>query len=306
MNFSLSVPGKTFLCGEYVALHGGPCVLLATQPRFRLNVTKGPGKAPAFFHPDSPAGRFYKKRENDFSGWQMDFENPYGAGGFGASTAQFLLLKAFAELRDTLQTEAQLDLDLKSTLSDFRDLHSDETVKPSGADLIAQACGQVTAFERRSGRIQVFSWPFPHLSWAIFSTGRKLASHEHLKNLKLDSSENMVAPVHQVWEALRQVSEGSFIVGLNDFARALANSGLQDKQTLEQVQQLRSLPGVRAAKGCGAMGADTLFVLFDRREIKAADVLAHGTKLGLEYRVSEADLSPGLQKDFVRNEEALR
>ena len=34
----LSAPGKTFLVGEYVALAGGPSIVLATEPRFELRV----------------------------------------------------------------------------------------------------------------------------------------------------------------------------------------------------------------------------------------------------------------------------
>lgn len=296
MSFTLSVPGKTFLCGEYIALHGGPCILLATEPRFRLKVSPGKGKSP--FHPDSPAGRIYARHANELSDWQFDFQNPYGGGGFGGSTAEFLLLKAFIDLRDTLQTEAQLDLDLRATLSEFRELHSGQDTPPSGADLVGQACGQVTAFERLSGRIQVFSWPFPHLSWALFSTGRKLPSHEHLKTLSLPSTDVLVPAVHQIWEALKLVSEGAFIIGLNDFSRGLASLGLQAPETLQLTQTIKNWPGVRATKGCGAMGADVVFVLYDTRETTRADVLAQAQKLGLQFQADESQLNPGLRKDF--------
>lgn len=296
MNFSLSVPGKTFLCGEYVALHGGACLLLATEPRFRLKVSEGSGAFP--FHLESPAGKFYQQHKAAFEGFQFQFENPYRSGGFGGSTAEFLLLKAFHDLKATLQTEAQLDLDLKSTLSDFRDMHVDVNNPPSGADLVAQACGQMTAFERRSGRIQVFSWPFPHLSWALFSTGRKLATHDHLRSLQLPALESLEEPVHRVWESLMRVSEGQFVIGLNEFARKLVEAKLQDPQTVITTTEFQKVSGVRVAKGCGAMGVDTIFVLFDVREVHLPDVVARGKALGLEFRASEANLSMGLQKDF--------
>lgn len=297
MKFSLSVPGKTFLCGEYVALQGGACLLLATEPRFRLKVTLG-GRAPFPFHMDSPAGQFYKKNIETFESHSFEFENPYGAGGFGGSTAEFLLIKAFHDMKATLQTESQLDLDLKSTLNDFRALHSDVNNPPSGADLVAQACGQVTAFERRSGRIQVFSWPFPHLSWALFSTGRKLATHDHLRGLKLPPVEHLEEPVHRVWESLMRVAEGQFVIGLNEFAARLVEAKLQDPQTVRVTEEMQKWAGVRAAKGCGAMGVDTIFVLFDVRETHFADILKKAQALNLQFRASEANLSSGLTKDF--------
>ncbi len=297
MNFSLSVPGKTFLCGEYVALQGGACLLLATEPRFRLKVSEGGGK-PFPFHLASPAGLFYQQNKENFEGYSFEFENPYGAGGFGGSTAEFLLLKAFHDLKATLKTEAQLDLDLKSTLDDFRALHSNLNNPPSGADLVAQACGQITAFERRSGRIQVFSWPFPHLAWALFSTGRKLATHEHLRDLKLPTIEKLEEPVHRVWEALMRVSEGQFVIGLNEFGRLLAQAHLQDPETLKITSAMQKWSGVRVAKGCGAMGVDTIFVLFDVREVHRGDILEKAKNLGLKFRASDSSLSGGLAKDF--------
>lgn len=285
------------MCGEYVALQGGACLLLATEPRFRLKVTAG-GKTVSPFHNDSPAGMFFKKNIAAFEEYSFEFENPYGGGGFGGSTAEFLLLKAFHDLKATLRTESQLDLDLKSTLNDFRSLHSDVNNPPSGADLVAQACGQITAFERRSGKIQVFSWPFPHLSWALFSTGRKLATHDHLRGLKLPSIEHLEEPVHRVWESLMRVSEGQFVIGLNEFATRLADAKLQDPETLKLTGQMQKWNGVRVAKGCGAMGVDTIFVLFDVREVHLPDILAKAKTLNLQFRASEANLSGGLAKDF--------
>jgi mevalonate kinase len=36
---ALSVPGKTFLVGEYVALDGGPSIVLATRPCFEMKIS---------------------------------------------------------------------------------------------------------------------------------------------------------------------------------------------------------------------------------------------------------------------------
>src|SRR5690606_36381842 len=131
----------------------------------------------------------------------LTFENPDG-GGFWASTAEFLLVHAFHQFKETLATEAQLDLDIKAALSDFRGLHADHSCPPSGADLVGQACGHMTVFERKTGRIQVFGWPFPHLSWMLFSTGNKVPSHEHLAGLGDQNVDDLHAPIQRVWDAL--------------------------------------------------------------------------------------------------------
>lgn len=306
---SLSVPSKTFLCGEYAALHGGPCVLLATMPRFKLIAKKNDSKvAKNPFHAASPAGMFYESRATELAEWSFAFENPLEQGGFGASTAEYLLLSAFSELHDGLRAEAQLDFDVHASLKAYRDLHQGKSVRPSGADLVAQTCGYVTAFERRSGRIQLFSWPFAHLSFVIFATGRKLATHTHLGGLQEYGESGLPTRFEgldhsstAVWHAMARVTEGPFVFALNEFAHALAALGLQTVETSKQVVELKKWPGVRVAKGCGAMGSDAILVIFDNRETTLADIKKLGQGMGLKLHATPADLCAGLLNDSAEH-----
>ena len=92
----LSVPGKTFLLGEYVALDGGPSLLLSTEPRFELRVRARSRDVALPFHAQSPAGRFFERHADDLAAWEFEFRDPSGGrGGLGASSAQFALMYAF-------------------------------------------------------------------------------------------------------------------------------------------------------------------------------------------------------------------
>lgn len=313
--YSLSVPGKTFLCGEYLALRGGPSLVLATEPRFRLKISKlssadfsadssanlSLAEVQHPFHPQSPAGLYIAKFADAYRGYQLRFENPYNQGGFGGSTAEYLLVKAMHQFGAGLFTEHQLDLDVRQALSDYQALHADAELKPSGADLVGQSCGWITAFDRRSGRIQIFSWPFAHLGFVLFKTGLKIATHEHLKTLTepefFEKLELLNEPCQKVWDAFAKVSEGQFLIGMNEVTRQLEDLGLQDNDVKAKTQRLRRVPGIRVAKGCGALGADVALLVFDRREIRRQEVIEAAQREGLVAVATEQNLSAGIEKD---------
>lgn len=300
---TLSVPGKTFFCGEYLALLGGSTLLLSTGPRFQLKVDlRGDRPQTDIFHPKSPAGLYLKQYEEYFSKYHFEFVNPYKVGGFGGSTAEYLLLNAVHQFGEGLWTEHQLDLDVRKALYDYRDLPAESALKPSGADLVAQACGSVTAFERRSGRIEVLSWPFTNLSFVLFSTGNKLPTHTHLPSLTpaaLDTFEALEEPCRQVWDAFVKGSEGQALIGLNEVASTLRKLGLQNENSMKLCNELSLVPGVRAVKGCGAMGSDVILVVFDKREARLSEVVAIGEQAGLTKVATDTDLTYGLEKDLA-------
>lgn len=307
MMISLSAPGKTFLCGEYLALNGGPAITIATEPRFRLEVRRGNGQHS--FHPDSPAGRYLNEHAADFADFDLRFVNPYGAGGFGGSTAEFLLVRALHQFGPGVWTEHQLDLDVRAAWTAYRELHADVTLKPSGADLVGQACGLLTGFERRSGKIQVFTWPFQNLGFQLFKTSIKVQTHVHLQDFadtaRAEKLEVLEPGCQRVWDALRKASEGQFLIGLNEVTRGLESLGLQADEIRPMTEKLRQIPGVRAVKGCGAMGADVILAVFDQREVRRVEVVEAGRALGLVAIASDQDLATGLEKDPAQKPKEL-
>src|ERR1700729_3734074 len=93
----ITIPSKTFLLGDYISLLGGPVLVLNTEPVFQCLLEKSSGDQtiPHYFgiHPESTAGKFIQRFANDFAGYDLTFFDPHqGAGGFGASSAQFVMV----------------------------------------------------------------------------------------------------------------------------------------------------------------------------------------------------------------------
>lgn len=172
--YQISIPGKTFLSGEYLALFGGSSLLVSTEPGFQVfflpqTVTSDVALAfltkkykmdvstwhADFYKNDSPAGKYFSKNQEKLSDWQVYFFDGYHKqGGFGASTAQFLALYHFVNLVDNQFEEfSEIDLDnllveywlcqmdaekkIRRVLTDAKQMY----LLPSGHDLIAQQHG---------------------------------------------------------------------------------------------------------------------------------------------------------------------
>ena len=215
MNLMIKIPSKTFLMGEYLALIGGPCLLLNTAPFFCLQVNDAERLA-YNFSDHSPAGKLIKSKQ--LGGLHLNFIDPHDEqGGLGASSAQFLsiytLFHHLGTLPQGLQNTThhsrrrasqytnmgrgaseQQTLFLKDdrhTSLDWLDLLSCYQRKacypnglvPSGADLIAQLIGGITLFEQQKKRLLKFENPFEHLTYVIIRTNVKIATHEHLHHL---------------------------------------------------------------------------------------------------------------------------
>lgn len=289
---TLSVPSKTFLAGEYLALVGGPALLLATQPKFLLNVKSAEGGTNPF-HQNSPAGLFYQKHQSYFSQFDLKFSDPYeGIGGFGASSAQFVLLHGLWQLRESKSFESQHHFDWHSMLTDYRSFHTGEGFPPSGADVVAQALGGLTFFQRRTGHVQSFAWPFDN-EILLFHTGHKVSTHEHLKNLQNIPEDEMTEFVLTLQTALQTVDFKKFVQALDGFAKALETQGWALKRTLDIVAKLRETEGVHTAKGCGALGADVVMVIVD--SVHKEKIIRNAHELGLRFISGSSQISSGFQ-----------
>lgn len=295
---TISVPGKTFLVGEYLALDGGPSIILTTEPRFVLRATRsrGSGQAkarrlpgagrPHTFAGASPAGRLFVRHEADFSGWSFRFEDPHrGAGGLGASSAQFLLM--YNWLMKTTNLDPDL-YDWERLLEEYRVCAwNGEGHPPSGADIVAQcAGGGVCEFDGRQLTVRRHGWKFPRLTFSLLRTGVKLATHEHLKRAKSAPYDSLREIVRQASLAFNDRDENALVKAVVHYGEILAASGLTAESTLGLLSALKSqVPGALAAKGCGAMGADVVLVLHDRD--KEAAITAWAGSKGLEICGSE-------------------
>ena len=271
----LSAPGKVFLCGEYAALAGLPAAVLCLAPRFRA-VKRGPVSGQSFsdFPVRSPVGRLLhwaRAFSSDLPELGEFLDPVQGAGGFGASTAQFIL--AYTQLARHFQWEMSWQQAWKL----YRELMSDEPQIPSGADLVAQALGGLVVFtsaelkvERLGGaaETQLEASASLLIFAATNQAGRKVATHEHLRMI---SERQLVTPESEfikrladpLAEALGGLHAGSVSrlgPALTEYAGVLAAYDLEAPAARADRLALSQLPGVFGVKGCGAMLADAVMV----------------------------------------------
>ncbi|WP_413578389.1 hypothetical protein ACLVWU_07600 [Bdellovibrio sp. HCB290] len=292
MALKCTIPGKTFLVGEYLALHGGPTLCVLTKPCFEVTESKGSGSLGSI-HPDSPAGKFIQDHSEYFKNIDLKFEDPYKVGGFGASTAQFLGVYAFWMHRESHLVGMEAQFDFKHLLSVYQKYAwNGEGAPPSGADLIAQMKGSLTFFEKRKGLLSVNAWPFQDLEFFLIHTGNKVATHEHLKTLKDFDSSALEKAAYRVQESFASVNSEELIAGVQDYAQALQNLGFTCEPTLKLLAGIRSQPFVKAAKGCGALGADVLFVVTEKNQ--SENIEKYCQSVNVKVIASHRTISAGL------------
>ena len=267
MNFPTTrLPAKTFLIGEYAALQGLPAILLTTRPYFTLSLKQKPGLQG--IHPDSPAGRFWLSQGLAAG---LCFEDPYhGLGGMGASSAQFLgAYQLYSHVTQQPFTREGL-------LTSYEIAAWDRTgQRPSGYDVIAQSLSGCVQVDRNHSIFRAFPWPFKSLSFMLVHTQVKCETHTHLKTLPdtLPDLTELGQLSEKALKAFQTTHEPTLIEALQDYHAALQRYGWVTDTSLQLCQTLLTYPGVRAAKGCGAMGSDVLVLLVDRDKIDSVGQL---------------------------------
>ncbi len=292
MQFALSAPGKCFLVGEYLSLSGGPALLASIGPRFILRgilEESGGGleHAKTPFHPKSPGGILWQENRDVLAQYRIYYENPYGGGGFGGSTAEFALLYGL------LQQLKNKPADIIQLWSEYRRITREV---PSGADLVSQAHGGLTLFEGKTKKIQRFSWNFEDIGFMIFKTPKKVATHEHLKIL--DGSRvdplKLYEPTMQAARGLAERNAEEFIQGVRGFSGELWKRGLVEPRTQEILGDLRG-SSVLAAKGCGALGADVV-ICFDQPDFSSrVRIKEKMSRFGCIFIGDELSLDSGMR-----------
>ncbi|MGB6977150.1 MAG: hypothetical protein WBE18_06845 [Gammaproteobacteria bacterium] len=269
MSWQVSAPSKTFLVGEYVALQGGPVVVLTTAPCFELHITSNRRMKVQGISAASPAGQFLRQTASDWYGLKLDFYDPYhGMGGFGASTAQLVMVMAFAQWRKRYQaSSSKISNDAETLVQNYQKLvWKGEGVAPSGADFVAQWHGGACFFHRQAQHLEKLSWPFPDIQWVLIHTGQKLATHHHLRHLPQIDTIPLSTLAKQAGQSLQAANQTEFITAIRAYGQALQEQQLVAPHTLQLLIQLQQRPEVLAAKGCGAMGADVVLALIPKTQ----------------------------------------
>lgn len=296
MTIWFSAPSKTFLVGEYAVLNGGSSLILNSLPRFAIKVETGAHRVVGIPN-GSPASRWVEQHRALLENWQLDFSDPHGGrGGFGASSAQFLFVHGLTTFLQSSVSQAAAGLDLKVLWQDFQAVTGGHG---SGCDLLAQAVGGIARVDRRDLRVQPLTWPYDDIEFAVVRTGQKVATHDHLANLKLESVASLVEPANACVESFVAETAEVFLATIKDFAKHLQTLGLCAPTTASLLEALNAQSWCLASKGCGAMGADTV-VFFYHPEMRAS-AQTFCVEHGLEMVVSRAEISPGLDMNWSSN-----
>ncbi|ARG96637.1 mevalonate kinase family protein [Legionella micdadei] len=256
------IPAKTFLLGEYAAIAGASAIILTTSPCFELSLTED--NLMQGIHPDSPAGQWWAHHRLLSQG--VTWRDPYqGKGGLGASSAQFLgvYLASCRSLHVEPNQKALLD-------AYYQCAWRGEGLKPSGYDLLAQSQNRCVYINREQKLIKSYDWPFKEISFLLLHSGQKLATHYHLRNLNLPPTINQLSATVEIAQtAFEQENSEELVKAVNTYQQQLTNLHLVAPHSLEHIKSFISQPGVLAAKGCGALGADVLLLIVHSNCLKS-------------------------------------
>jgi len=249
---------KTFVIGEYAVLQAGSAIIALSEPAFTLTLEQGESNCP--FPKDSPAYRFYERNAATFNHYHLTFTDPYeGRGGFGASSAQFLLLyRAYITLQDP-----NAELDYASLHQAYLDAAWDgQGTPPSGADVIAQTLNAPFALVTQNPWQAIpLTWPFKDMTYHIEHTTNKVKTHEHLRTKPNVAANQLHTIIERATGAWQSSDSQAFADAINAYAECLKQQGLQTEASQTLCQQILAKPSVCAVKGCGALGADVLFIV---------------------------------------------
>lgn len=316
MNFEISVPSKTFLLGEYLATQGGTAVIANTNPRFVLEVSidKALPSNLIGISETSPAGKFYLRHKEAFKNISLNFTDPHnGKGGLGASSAQYALLISLFDALKKSRIKA-IETDIKKYFSKFdpiigfqyldeyiSDSWNNEGLRPSGTDMIAQLSGQIAVVSTNTSCLSSHTWDFKNLSFILVRTGAKLATHEHLKTVGAIPASLLQRVCNRAIESLETINEKTFLVSVKAYAENLKHIGILAEHSDNLLKQICSNKNVLAAKGCGAMGADILLILFAPEN--KTNIVDHISSLNLEIIADNKSLTSGLM--FAKTESKI-
>ncbi len=290
-SFTLSAPSKTFLIGEYLATQGGTAVVALTTPRFDLEICPGNGEVSGITK-TCPAGKFLARHKNDFAKFRLNFLDPHqGAGGLGASSAQYALILYF--WIHVIKGKKDVSRQAFDLLTEYiADSWSGIGMKPSGADMLAQIAGEISVVTPSTQTVYTFKWPFEDLSFSLFRTGRKVATHLHLQNVNLVPKGILQEIADVTVNALQNRNQTIFLAGIKSYGETLAQFGFLDNDSAKTIKLVYTWPETLAVKGCGAMGADIIMIV--HRKENNSQIREKSVELGLSFVAGSENLSPGI------------
>jgi len=282
----IAFPSKTFLLGEYLALLGEPCLMITSEPYFEFTA-----KAQSTIlrcsqdgiPPHSPTYRFILDHCDFFQDYQLSFHDPHqGAGGLGASSAQFLSAYLLRYHTGVFTPEKIDRQDLLATYIQYA--WNGQGEPPSGADLIAQVYGRNTDliyFDKNNNQVETLNWPFEDCDYFLIRTGYKIPTHNHLRDLNKSQISNLPNLAKNAKACLQEKNHQGLIECLDLFTDGLGKNGLISTHTQALSIQINREKGVIFSKGCGALGADVIVVLVHAEQSNALREWFHDQPLDI-------------------------
>ena len=292
---SLNIPSKTFILGEYAVLAKQPALLVATQPYCQINL-RPTSKPHNPFHPKSPAGMWI---ENHLTDVPIDFDinipPSMASMGLGVSSAEWIsayLGQYFYKKHPFSLWDVEFR---RKCLQAYRAQQDSLTHPGSGADWMCQMIGSYTYYHPKDLSIQSTDWPFEEeYSWLIISTHQKHATHEHLNELKnIESFASWGHILEQAWIHWQNKDAQGFISQVQAYQAQLEQSHLVAPHTQQLLEAIGHIKGVECAKGCGAMGADTIWMMTKKTDITSIKQTL--TQLSIDIIADHTKVSEGLQ-----------
>ncbi|MCB0412161.1 MAG: hypothetical protein KDD22_06515 [Bdellovibrionales bacterium] len=295
MRIHFVAPSKTFLIGEYAVLEGGQGVLVATEPNFEMTIESPGHGSVEGISLDSPAGRWIRSHSEFFRKVRLKFTDPHeGAGGFGASSAQFLFVNLWTQMQKQNLASSFESLDIEQVWQDFRKLHeNDKGSLPSGGDLISQWEGGLSSFSANPYFVKNLKWNFKNLHFSLFHTGYKIATHQHLANLETANFGDLVRMSERAVQSIEQSDEANFLSLVRSYSLELEYLGLLALNTQDILTKFKGNNSILASKGCGALGADVIAV-YHRPEERVA-IRSFAENMGLRFIAGVEEVQKGLK-----------
>ena len=332
-----SIPGKVFILGEYLALAGGGALIATVPPRFQMVVSASQLNPvlSKLNHPESPISRLNEwAQKQNYPDFHFTFTDPLeGAGGFGASTAEFGMAYLAYCIQNgyerfghygPLEKEAS---DWRKVWSLYRHLMMDEQLIPSGADLVAQWQGGVCVVNPFEGTCEAvwsqFNWSNLLVFSATSQKGRKVPTHEHLRRLAqlghfgqfgqfgLMSSSTSSSTGNDFLASLQRIlihgttgisNHNPLQLGesMDQYSEVLQKAGLEIPETQADRLELRKLPGVLGVKGAGALQSDAILVLSTSEKAVHEQIIRVAQRRGLTLVADGLSLQQGIQLEEIK------
>lgn len=289
--FTIHIPSKTFLVGEYLALEQYCGIVINTMPTFQLQAQLNQtSEVQTQFAKHSPAGSFYQENLNLFKNVNFNFVDPYlEAGGFGASSAQFI---ALAVLKSFLENDKQLlsEQQIKNIHQTYLTIIEKNGSRASGVDVIGQCLGNIALIDCQNNLYQSSPWPFQELSFLLFKTPFKIKTHEHLSKLTTIPTDTLRKIFDRIVNAFHTADQHMFLTQVQHYAQTLQQQNLILKEISDFCFLISKTFPNTISKGCGALGADVILVLANKQQ--KTEIKSWIEQHSMRFIVDEENLSP--------------